>query len=210
MHKTLGLLFAGLLGVLVAPSASQAQSYGNPLADPGSFRLLVDFDAGFGGTGKVSAEGESATFDLGTTLGMRLQGMLPIADILYAGFGFGLDGYIGENASDDADRLLMYGFEGLFGVQIPIDLGSMVLEPTAGVSLGLALATANDVDFEDSELGLAFGFRVGANLWFTRNVGVNLRMGYQMHALWPDFDPDVSVRYTLQQFRFGLGGIFRF
>ncbi len=183
------------------PVAEPAQSSG-----PGSFRLLFTFDPGFGGGGTVDVDGfGSGDFDLDPTLGARVQGQIPISDLLFIGLNFGVDGYVGEGAPSDADRLIVLGIGFVFGFQYAISLGSITLEPTGGLAIDFAIGTADDVALDDSAFGFGIGFRAGANIWFTEMFGAQVNLGVQAHQLFDD-----PLRVGLVQFRLGVGGILRF
>lgn len=173
---------------------------------PGSFRLLATFDPGFAGSFVVDVDGFGKTEgDLDPTLGMRLQAQIPIGDLLFFGFNFGVDGYQGDGAPSDADRLIMIGLGAVFGFHYAIDLGGFVIEPTAGLAIDFAIATADDVTIDDSEFGFGLGFRGGANFWFTQIVGAQINLGVQTHQILSIDD----ARFGLTQFRMGVGLILR-
>ena len=182
-----------------------------PIARPGAFRLQLTFDPGFGGTISYTVDGDDAgEGDLATTLGARIQAQFSIGRFLYVGAEVGVDGYIGDEAPDDADRLVVIGLGPVFGFRYGLDLGAVAIEPTAGLGLGLAIATANDVDVEDTEFGLGVSFRAGVNLWFSETVGAHLDVGYQFHGFYGLGDDRTDVAAKLGQFRLGVGMAFRF
>ncbi|MEM9071800.1 MAG: hypothetical protein AAGE52_25040 [Myxococcota bacterium] len=183
----------------------------NPaLTAGGTFRLLANFDVGIGGTATIDIDGfGEVEGDLDPTLGMRLQALFPAGSLFFAGLNLGVDGYIGEGAPSDADRLVVIGVGPVFGFRYAINLGAVALEPVFAISLGFAVGTANDVELEDSAFGLEFGARGGMNVWFTEVVGANLNLGVQLHQLFTD-ESGVDVSLRLLQFRLGVGVILRF
>ena len=200
----------------VEPVGMQAPPQDSPppedpaLAAPGSFRLLASFDPGFAGQAVIDIDGVGEVeADLDPTLGMRAQAQIPIGTMLFTGLNFGVDGYIGDGAPRDADRVILIGIGLVFGFHYPISLGAFVIEPTASLALDFAIATADDVTLEDSEFGFGLGFRGGANFWFTPNVGAQVNLGVQTHQLFGS-DTGTSFRFGLTQFRMGVGLMLRF
>lgn len=180
------------------------------LTAPGSFRLSASFDLGFAGAASASSDFGDAEVDLATTLGGRVRAQIPIGNFILVGGSLGIDGYTADGAPNDADRLKVLGVEGLIGARYAIDLGAIAIEPFGFATIGLAVGLADDAVLDDSEVGLAFGLRGGTNIWFTPMIGVTVDMGYQMHAFFLDDGFGGSVTTKLQQFRFGVGGVFRF
>ncbi|MEM9863191.1 MAG: hypothetical protein AAF938_16465 [Myxococcota bacterium] len=195
--------------VPVAPYQPVVLDPSSGLAERGSFRLRATFDLGFAGAASLDSDFGDAEVDLGTTLGARIRAQIPVGSVLLVGASLGIDGLIADGAPSDTDRLKVLGVEGLLGASYGIDLGSIALEPFGFATIGLAVGLADDAVLEDSEVGLAFGVRAGVNLWFTPTIGATVDMGYQMHAFFLS-DSGVDFTVKLQQFRFGLGGVFRF
>ena len=194
----------------VAMPVDQPPPAPTALSAPGSFRLLLTFDPGFGGGGTVDAGSfGSSDFDLDPTLGARVQAQIPIGDLLFFGFNFGVDGYIGEGAPSSADRVILIGLGPVIGFHYAVSLGSVTLEPTAGLALDFAIATADDVALDDSEFGFGLGFRGGLNVWFTEIVGAQVNIGVQTHQLFGSSGGQ-DFRFGLTQFRLGVGLILRF
>ncbi len=176
----------------------------------GSFRLLATFDPGFAGGATLHIDGGGELEgDLDPTLGMRLQAQIPIGDLLFFGFNFGVDGYLADGSPSDADRLILIGLGAVFGFHYAIPLGSFTIEPTGGLAIDFAIATADDVTLEDSEFGFGLGFRAGANFWFTQLIGAQFNLGVQTHQIFAS-SGGTDVRLSLVQFRMGIGLIIRF
>ena len=198
------------------PSASDepdaAESDG--LGRPGAFRLQLTFDPGFGGEGQLreSRSDWPLTDALKPTLGARIQAHFSLGRYLFLGPSFGIDGFIGEQSVRyNRGRLLVIGLGPVVGVRYPIDLGSVVLEPTGSVTLGYALAKGEFAEvFDDKASGLEFSVRAGVNAWFTETVGAHLDLGYQFHKFFSVPVGSSEQKLALGQLRMGVGLILRF
>ncbi|MEM7606006.1 MAG: outer membrane beta-barrel protein [Myxococcota bacterium] len=120
-------------------------------------------------------------FGLDPSFGFQVQGHHPLGRFLLLG---GALAYRSMKVEDLDDRFGLFTVGVSVGAHYAIDLGSMQLDPYALFNIGLGVAGSSG-DF-DSETGIDFGLKVGANLWVTDLIAPYLALGYQQTTVFPE------------------------
>ncbi|MFT5355129.1 MAG: hypothetical protein ACI9KE_002345 [Polyangiales bacterium] len=185
-----------------------------PVASPsvaraGGFRLNIQGYAGFAGSGTAFFDGEEfGSSDLAPTFGLQVQGLLPIGDYVLLGPALSIRSGIVDGADE---RFNVIGADFAFGGHYAIALGdSLAIDPYVLFTLGLAVIADNNASAEDIELGLGFGFRAGATLWFADALGVSFGLGYQSAHIYPESFGDENAHARFHEIGMELGLALRF
>lgn len=202
------LLLTGL-ALLIAPSFAEAQYRGRNDADMRN-RFGAKLMLGLGGEVEIDGNANinlpvvgvvrgSLDDDMETTYGLAAVFDSPFHKYFTAG------GWIAglswnHDAADDrnVDRFAMLDLDAFIKVRIPVVAGGMNLEPYALLPLGFSVNFPSD-DYDD-RLNTGFGWNsgllLGAVLFVSDDIGLNLELGYTVHNVSHDVD-DTSADFDL-------------
>ncbi|MEM9863189.1 MAG: hypothetical protein AAF938_16455 [Myxococcota bacterium] len=198
-------VFAAALS-LTTSSASAQQPIQQPIEDPAGMRadavnegLRLSAGLQLGFAGEASIGGFDA--DLDPSFGVQGQVHFPIGRFFLLGGSLAFRS-LKIDGADDRSNVFAVGPS--FGGHYAIDVGPVVVDPFVLATIGLAVAFSNDLQ-TDTELGIDFGIRGGAHVWFTDRLGAYLAFGYQREDIFIDSErssgwqlhTDIGVTFSL-------------
>ena len=181
------------LGVLSLSSTALADK---PREAP---RIAAHFALGLaGGTQFTSPGNPGLRGDLDATVGIGARFELPVLSFLSVG-GFLEWRAAQRDPSPGRDHL--FDFDGLIKGRHVIAIGgSLDLEISAGVPVGLTLATMEGLD--GAFVGVNFGFLGGGALFINDRVGALVEVGLRYHRIYND-----PYSFGFLQFAMNVGGV---
>lgn len=211
------LLLTGL-ALLITPALAEAQAnrprdvragYGRNDADMRN-RFGVKLMLGVGGEVEIDGNANvnlpivggvrgNVDDDMETSFGLALLFEAPFHQYFTAG-GWIAGRSWNHDARDDrnVDRYAMMDLDGFIKVRIPVAAGGMDLEPYALLPLGLSVNFPGDDDDDRVNTGFGWnsGLLLGAVLFVSDNIGLNLEVGYTVHNVTHEVD-DTTADFDL-------------
>ncbi len=187
----------------IQPPEPDYEVISSGLAEPGSFRLNVNFALGFGSEVTIENDAIEAEQDLNATFGASVQGLFTVGSYFLVGPTLAFRSYEVDTAPD---RSNVFNAGLALGGHYAIDLGSVAIDPFLVATIGLGVLLSDDVVVTETALGVSFGLRAGAQIWFTPMFGATFALGYERIDLFSD-DTAIGEDATLSagQFAMDLG-----
>jgi hypothetical protein len=169
---------------------------------------LVGFHLGFPGSATLSnAEG-----DLATTYGFNLRSDIPVARYLLLGPLLQFGAWLPEIAGQDQNHHYYVDVDFYLRGRVPFDTPGVDFQLWAGIPIGLTVNILSG-DVDPAVSGVGFGWNVGAlaggAAHFSKEFGLFSEFGYLQHKGRHSVEGADSIDFTLLQWVFNVGFVFK-